>query len=290
MNQNQHDGGFLAGIRRASVLVSIVLLAPCVALAKPSTNVAVRSAVPILAADMDPAFSPRLGTYTYSIYWLVKTGAKAEISIERFDGKYYMATTARTGKLVDIFYRARYRGEVVMDTESLIPEKAEIRETVRSTLKHTVMDFANGIIDATRTRWKKGAPPFSVRKQQIDMASGAVRDYFSTILIARALPWREGDERSTLVFDGRGLSNVTLQCLGRKRIKAMSKQFDTWQIRVKIVQVGKVDKDDKLIADNIYLYLTTDAAREIVRIQADTPYGDINVKLRSFSPAEKQET
>jgi hypothetical protein len=262
-----------------------LLSMPCVALAIPSTNALVSDVVPILTTDMDPDFSPALGAYTYSIHWLVRTGAKAEISIERLKDKYHMTTTARTGRLVDVFYKARYRGEVVLDPESLIPENAEIRETVRSTHKHTVMEFRDGVIDSTRTRWKKGKPPFSVLSQQVDMDNGAVRDYFSAIIIARALQWHEGDKRSTVVFDGRGLNAVTLHCLGQKRIKAMGKKFDTWQILVKIVQIGRVDKDDELIADNIHLYLTTDNAREIVRLQADTTFGDIKIKLRSFKPA-----
>ncbi len=269
-----------------TIAVLLLLLLPRVVSAEPSTNTVATNAIPVSAADMDPDFTPRLGVYTYAIYWVVKTGAEAEISIEEFDGKYYMSTTARTGKLVDLVYKARYKGEVVLGCESLVPEKAEIWETVRSTHKHTTMDFDGDIIKSTRTRWKKGKPPFSVRKKQVDMAGGAIRDYFSTIIIARALQWQEGDKRCTTVFDGRGMSNVTLECLGQEAIKVIDEELDTWKIRVKIVQIGKVDKDDKLIADNIYLYLTTDNAREVVRIQADTSFGDINVKLKAFQPAE----
>jgi hypothetical protein len=200
-----------------------------------------------------------------------------------------MSVSARTGKLVDLVYKARFKGEAVLSVDDLVPEEAEVWETVRSTQKHTLMKFVDNVIDSTRTRWKKGKHPFSVRKKQIDMEQGKVRDYFSAVIIARALQWHEGDKRCTTVFDGRGLNNVTLECIDRKIIKAMGKSFDTWQIRVKIEQIGKVDEDDELIADNIYLYLTADSAREIILIQADTPFGEIKVKLNEFQSAGEGE-
>jgi hypothetical protein len=233
-------------------------------------------------SEMDPDFRPKLGVYSYSIHWLMKTGARAEISIERAGDHYYMTTTARTGKFVDLFYRVRYRGEAELDVGTLAPDTVEVDETVRSTYKHTVMDFDDGVISATRTRWKKNKPPFSVKEQKIDTHGGTIMDYFSTILIARAISWSEGDSRSVVVFDGRGLNNVTLDCVGMKALKVKGEKTDTWHIKIKIVQEGDVDEDDELIADNIHLYLTDDAAREIVLIQADTPYGDIRAKLDDF--------
>ena len=241
--------------------------------------------IPIDARDMDPDFSPKLGTYYYRFHWLLKTGAKTTVSIAKQGSEYHMTTTAATGKFVDLIYRVRYRGKAVLDAASLKPVMVEVKETVRSTKKHTVIEYEDGKLRATRTRKKKKRPKPSVHESDVDTKEGRVMDYFSAILLTRAVEWKKGARRSIEVFDGRGLNNVCLSCVGTKKIKVQGKRIKTWHIKVKVTQIGAVDEDDELIAEDINLYLTADEAREIIQIDADTPFGGLKVKLDRFVPA-----
>ncbi|MBT3191986.1 MAG: DUF3108 domain-containing protein [Verrucomicrobia bacterium] len=265
--------------------VLIAMLVPCVGVGRVTTSAVTGTASVFRAKDVEAGFAPKLGTYTYSIYWLTKTGAKATATIARSGDNYTMTTTARTGGFVDLFYRVRFKGEAILDAATLAPRKVEVAEIVRKTSKHAVMRFGNGVVRSRRKRWKKDRPPFSVVDQDVDTKNGQIMDYFSAVLVARGIPWKLGDARTTTVFDGRGLNTVMLECVGRRRLKVKKQRLNTWHIKVKIVQLGTVHKDDDLIAENINLYLTADAAREIVRIEADTSYGDIKVKLDRFEPA-----
>jgi len=271
--------------------LSLALLTPfCMADDSVETNLTVKVDLGFNAQDMDPEYSPKLGTYSYSIYWVMKTGAGVEICIARSGDQYIMTTSARTGRFVDLFYKVRYWGEAALDMTTLRPSEVELNEQVRSTHKHTMMGFDDGVLHCKRTRWKKKKAPFSIVERDVDTNNGVIKDYFSAILMARALPWKKGDTRTAVVFDGRGLNDVTLDCLGQELVKIEKKKVEAWHLKVKIVQVGKVDEDDELIADNIHLYLTSDEAREIVCIEADTVYGDIKIKLNNFKPSPQGQT
>ena len=244
--------------------------------------------IPIDARDMDPDFSPKLGTYYYRFHWLLKTGAKTTVSIAKQGSEYHMTTTAATGRFVDLIYRVRYRAKAVLDAASLKAVMVEVKETVRSTKKHTVIEYEDGKLRATRTRKKKKRPKPSVHESDVDTKEGRVMDYFSAILLTRAVEWKKGARRSIEVFDGRGLNNVCLSCVGTKKIKVQGKRIKTWHIKVKVTQIGAVDEDDELIAEDINLYLSADESREIIQIDADTPFGGLKVKLDSFVPAAQR--
>jgi hypothetical protein len=285
----------LDSIRRAwGVVLSVVVLSACSvwggdgAAPAPDSDsaTALRPTSKKLSRElMDPNFAPRLGTYTYRFHWLLKTGAESTVKVERVGDDYHMTTTAATGWFVDRVYRVRYKGVAVLDAETLTPRRVELHEEIRSTRKHTVMEYADGELRATRVKRKKKRKP-SERTYVQDTKGGQVLDYFSAVLIARAMAWAPGDVRTVEVFDGKGLSWAELTCVGKKRVKVRKRKIDTWKIRVRVVQGGEdLDEDDELIADDITLYLAADDSREIVRIEADTPFGNMKVILKKFVPA-----
>ncbi len=258
-----------------------------------ATNRVLRPTSEVLSkALMDPGFQPRLGTYTYRFHWLLKTGAESKVTVARVGDTYEMTTTAETGWFVDRIYRVRYRGVALLDAETLTPRRVELNEEIRSTRKDTVMEYRDGTLTSTRVKRKRKRDP-STRVYVQDTKGGQVMDYFSAVLIARAMAWSPGDVRTVEVFDGKGLSWAELTCEERTRVKTGmhdQKRMDVWKIRCRVVQGGEdLDEDDELIAEDIKLYLAADASREIVRIEAGTPFGDMKVVLDDFSPAPAEE-
>jgi hypothetical protein len=246
-----------------------------------------REPIPIVAELMEPDFSPRLGTYYYRFHWLLKTGAKTEISIERKDDDFVVATSGKTGWLVDKIYRVRYRGAAILNAVDLSPVRVDVKEEVRSTRKQTRMVYRGETIFSERVKKKKNKDPRYESFQQ-STRGGRVMDPFSATLIARAMPWATGDLRTIDVFDGRRLNRVTMTCVGQSRVKAAGEKHDAWVIKISITQGDPedLDEDDELITDQITAYLAANHSREVLQMEADTKFGDIKVVLESFEAAD----
>jgi hypothetical protein len=231
----------------------------------------------------DEDFAPRLGTYHYRFKWILRIGADADVSVLREGDEYVVATRVETGWFIDRIYRLRFYGSARLRAADFAPIRVDIKEEVRSTRKQVRMLYQDGEIVSERVKKKPGRDLLHQSYQQ-DARDGRVMDPFSATLVARSMPWALGDLRTIDVFDGRRMNQVTMECVGREEVETLGERRSAWVVKLKIVQGDpeNIDEDDELITDQVTVYLSADASREVLRIEADTKFGDIEVLLEEF--------
>ena len=267
--------------------------------------IALLQTVPIANADYIPpsqvvvrtqAYQPQetnfpRGSYDYQVSWqgIPVGSASIRIGTTYRDGKKMLdvEATARSGKVVNLLYELRHRSESVFSARELKPVEFLSQQTENSKFTNIEINFSpDGSIHAKTTNGNLNSQG---KSEEVSFKSeNATFDPISAAFLARSLPVDPAEDRSFDVFNGRHRYLISFHVVGREKITVAGKEYDAFKIKPLVKKLTDTEGEKRL--RKVYLWVSTDGSREILKLEGEVFIGSVSAKLVRFVPDTSPET
>jgi hypothetical protein len=181
----------------------------------------------------------------------------------------------------------RYRGEARIDPVdlSLIESWLEEQKGRSRTDVTRLRVEGEGNVVVEQTRRKRG----EVRKREATELSleGPVLDPFAFVLLARSVDWEVGvaDYFQVVVEDELWL--VGLNCIEETVLEVAGERRPAWVVIPTAERLDDEegdDEDDEPVVNELLVYVSADASREVLAVRTETGFGPVSLELEAFTP------
>jgi hypothetical protein len=230
----------------------------------------------ILAASPPRTVPFRVGeTLTYDVSWSTFLVAGTVVMTVREkkpsfgSDAYYIVAEARPAPFLAKLYTLYYKLDTLLDVYSLLPQRASFytEEGNQHRLKTTRFDRTARkafFEDQSSTTVKTNFP-----------IAASTLDALSSIYVLRAIPLKAGLHVTMPVTDDGLIYKLTIDVAAPERIKTPIGEIGAW----KVIPVVADDKG-QTIGKNLAVWISDDARRYPLKIQADLPVGNFALVLR----------
>jgi hypothetical protein len=182
---------------------------------------------------------------------------------------YYIVAEGRPTPLLSKLYTLYYKMDTLLDTYTLLPQRGSVysEEGKRHRFKTTQFDRAARKVFfeyKTDTTVKADFP-----------TSPVTQDALSAIYVLRAIPLKGGDRMTMPVTDNGINYKVQFDVGALERVKTPMGQQSAWRVKLSVF-----DDKNKSVGRNVAIWMSDDARRLPVKLQADLPVGSFNLTLR----------
>jgi hypothetical protein len=218
-------------------------------------------------------------TLTYDVTWsqFLTAGTAVTRVVEKKSSfgstAYAIVADGRPVPLVARFYPLYYKMESLVDSATLLAQ---------STLLYR--EEGGGRHQAT-TRFDR-AKHRAYYELHVDPPTKAdfaippnVQDGLATLYAIRSHAFKAGDRLTVPVADNGALYTVEFEVSGRERVRVPFVEADAWSLRLAIV-----DAHGKPAANNARIWISTDAQRAPLKLQAELAVGAFVLALRERKP------
>ena len=195
--------------------------------------------------------------------------------------------TARSGKVVNLLYELRHRSESVFSARELKPVEFLSQQTENSKFTNIEINFSpDGSIHAKTTNGNLNSQG---KSEEVSFKSeNATFDPISAAFLARSLPVDPAEDRSFDVFNGRHRYLISFHVVGREKITVAGKEYDAFKIEPLVKKLTDTEGEKRL--RKVYLWVSTDGSREILKLEGEVFIGSVSAKLVRFVPDTSPET
>lgn len=216
-------------------------------------------------------------TLTYDVAWsqyLVAGSAVARVVEKRpsyNSSAYYIVAEGRPIPLIARFYSVYYKMDSLLDSFTTLSQRMSVYKEEGSR-KH----YASTTFDRSKRRaeFEVQAEPAPVRNEFAVPQN--VQDGLATLYALRGRTFTAGDRLSIPVTDEGALYTANFEVSGPEPIKVPMGQVDAWNLRIQIL-----DATNQPVGRNVGAWISTDARRLPVKLQADLPVGSFALALRT---------
>ena len=113
-----------------------------------------------------------------------------------------------------------------------------------------------------------------VEKTEIPVPAGT-QDGLAALYVLRARPFKAGETFTTMVADSGGLYSVPVRVGAPEQVRVPAGEFSAWPLTAEIL-----DAQNQAVWKNIAVWISNDARRLPVRLQAELPVGHFVLSLR----------
>jgi Protein of unknown function (DUF3108) len=216
-------------------------------------------------------------TLTYDVAWsqfLVAGSAVARVVEKRSSynsSAYYIVAEGRPIPLIARFYSVYYKMDSLLDSFTTLSQRMSIYQEEGTRKRYTSTTF-----NRSRRRAQ-----FEVQAEPVPLTSDFavpqnVQDGLSTLYALRSRTLRAGDRLSIPVTNDGAMYTANFEVTGPEAIKVPMGQIDAWNLRIQIL-----DANNQAAGQNIGAWISTDARRLPVKLQADLPVGSFVLALRN---------
>jgi hypothetical protein len=264
--------------RITSSTLALVALASLTLYAQRASRPAARPAPPAKAAaprvERPVPFRPG-ETLSWDVSWssyLTAGTAVATVKEKKasFNSTaYYIVAEGRPTPLLSKLYSLYYKMDTLLDSYTLLPQRGSVysEEGKRHRFKTTQFDRAARKVlfeYRTDTTMKADFP-----------TSAVTQDALSAIYVLRAIPMKPGD-RMTMPVSDNGLNyKVQFDVGALERVRAPIGEQSALKVKLSVF-----DDKNKPVGRNVAIWMSDDARRLPVKLQADLPVGSFNLLLR----------
>ena len=186
---------------------------------------------------------------------------------------YYVYAEGRPTPLIARFYPVYYKLDTLLDVYTLLPQRAASYSDEHGQKKLNVVRFNRGagtadyeVQSSTPTKNRLLVPPLT-------------EDALSAVMAVRATPLLEGG-RITMPVVERGVLYTMKVTVGAKELVATGAgRFTAWRLKPTVV-----DAEGRELARGIALWISDDARRLPVRLEAELAVGRFVLLLKSVTP------
>jgi len=287
----------VSGQRAVDVAVILWRAALCAAL--------LQTCVPIVSADYIPpsrvivrtkAYQPQetnfpRGSYEYEISWQGVPVGSASIRIgstSRGGRKMLdVEATARSTKVVGVFYELRHRSESIFSAQDLKPVEFLSQQTENSRFTSIDVNFSpDGVIRAKVVKGKVNSP--GKTEEVVFKSENATFDPITAAFLARSLPINPAEDLSFDIFNGQHRYLISFHVVGREKIKVAGKDYDAFKVEPRVKKLTDSQGEKRL--RKAYLWVSADGSREVLKLESEVFFGSVSAKLVRFVPDTAPET
>jgi hypothetical protein len=214
-------------------------------------------------------------TLTYDVSWSSYLTAGTAVTAVKekkpsFNSTaYYITAEGRPTPLLSKLYSLYYKMDTLIDSYTLLPQRGSIysEEGKRHRFRTTTFDRkANKVFfeyQATTTV----TDTFST--------SPVAQDALSAIYVLRAVPFKTGDRMTMPVSDAGTNYKGQFEIGPSERVKTGIGELTAWRIKLTLF-----DDQNRAVGRNLALWISDDARRLPVKLQAELTVGSFNLILR----------
>lgn len=231
----------------------------------------VEAAVPFKAGE----------SLTYDVSWssyLVAGTAVATVREKRpsYDSTaYYIVAEGRPLPLLARLYNLYYKMDALVDSYTLLSQRGSVYSEEGD-------DHQLGI-----TRFDRAARRAYFEHQADDTArvdfavSPQTQDGLAVLYALRARAFKAGDRLTMSIADGGSLYTMSATVGAPERVRVPLGEFSAWNLTV-----GLVDAQGQPVWQNVAVWISSDARRLPIKMQAELPVGQFVLALRDASPSK----
>jgi len=216
-------------------------------------------------------------TLTYDVSWssyLTAGNAMLKVMEKKASygsDAYYIVAEGRPAPLLSKLYELYYKADTLLDVYSLLPQRASVYsdEGKRHRMKVTTFDQA-----AKKAHYE--VQTRTVVKKDVAIPS-YTQDALAAIYVLRAIALKQGDKFVMPVSDGGETYKVQMQIGGVEAVKTGIGEMRAWKITPVLPSANSGG------ARRLTLWLSDDARRLPVRLQAQLAVGSFDLTLKSAS-------
>jgi hypothetical protein len=242
-------------------------------------NIGLTLALSAMAAAPQKAERPvpfKVGeTLTYDVSWssYITAGTFVTTVKEKkpsYDSTaYYIVAEGRPTPLLSKLYSLYYKVDTLIDSYTLLPQRRSIYSEEGSRHRFRATQFDRKTNKAVY-EYNAG----TTVKTSIS-TSPVAQDALSAIYVLRAVPFKAGDRMTMPVSDGGQTYKGQFEIGGPERVK--TGMGDTSAFRIKLTLL---DDKNRTVGRNVALWMSDDAGRLPVKMQAEAAVGSFNLTLR----------
>ena len=234
------------------------------------------AAQPARTAQLADATVPfRVGeTLTYDVTfssYLVAGTAVATVEDKRSVSSmsaYHIVAEGRPVPMLSSVYAVYFKMETLLDSVTLLPHRVAIYSEDGAQKRIGRTSF-----DRVTRRASFEVEPETAAPREFDVPQ-QVQDGLSALYVLRSMNWKTGDQVVMPVTAEGNVYAVRTAVTGLERVSVPIGELDAWNLKVDI------DNIDQSAANNIGVWISTDARRLPLKMQADLPLGRFEVLLR----------
>jgi len=213
-------------------------------------------------------------TLTYDVSWSdLLTAGTATVSVRDRRASFgstawYVVAEGRPTPLLAKLYTLYYKADTLIDTRTLLPQRGSVfsQEGGRQRMKETQFDHAaRRAVFQMRTRT-------TMREDQ--RLPGTTHDPLSAVYALRAMTLAPGATATFAVADSGELYTVTARVVGREVVETGVGSLPAWKVVPSIR-----DEQGRPFGQGLALWISDDARRVPVRLQATLPVGSFVLTL-----------
>lgn len=214
-------------------------------------------------------------TLTYDVSWssfMVAGTAVTTVSERRPTGQtpaYHIVAEGRPIPLVARLYSLYYKMETFLDPATLLPQEGSLYREEGSKQRRGTTRFDR----RARKAFFEFQSDTTVRSD-LNIPARA-QDGLSALYNLRASALGASTKLSVPIIDDGSLYTVTMQAAGSERVRVPLGDVTAWNVKVNIT-----DATGQPVGQNIGLWISDDARRLPVKIQAELPVGTFALALR----------
>jgi hypothetical protein len=229
-----------------------------------------------------------LGSYTYSLGWQGIEVGESTLTITKEtneSGKEVLKVSAeaKTGKVIDVFYRLRHISTAFIDPETFTPFKFITEQKENSRKKKRIVTYeADGSIKSERwgSKGKKEDIQFKSNNYTLDPITAAV--------VAKSTKIEVGKKVRLDVFNGKHRFLITFNVLSEETVEINGEKRSAFKVEPQVVRLTNTKPEKRL--KKAYLWISNDKKREILKLESKVWVGSVAAKLKGFKPEVKAET
>jgi len=173
---------------------------------------------------------------------------------------YYIVAEGRPTPLVGKLYSLYYKMDTLLDSYTLLPQRGTVYSEEGSKHRFKVTKFDH---TAHKVAFEYQAAGTASDNYAVP---AYVQDALSAIYVLRSVPLKAGDRMTMPVTDNGTNYKVQVEVAPAERIKTPFVEMNAWKLRL-----GVADAGGKPQGRNIALWLSDDARRLPLKLQADLP-------------------
>ena len=182
---------------------------------------------------------------------------------------YYIIAEGRPTPLLSKLYSLYYKVDTLIDAFTLLPQRGSVysEEGKRHRFKATLFDRKANTVAYEYTA--------DTTQRQSLPTSPVSQDALSAIYVLRAVPFKPGDRMTMPVSDGGVNYKGQFEIGAPEAVKTGLGSVSAFRLKLSLA-----DDKNKPVGRNIAVWLTDDARRLPVRVQAELAVGSFNLTLR----------
>jgi hypothetical protein len=251
-----------------------VLLALAIVIA--AANGSPLAQTPATGGRPDRAVPFRIGeTLTYDVSWstflvagtVVTTVKEKKQSAD--STAYYLVAEARPTPLLSSLYPLYYKLDTLLDASTLLPHRGSLytEEGKRHSVKTTTFDrkARRAFFEHQSTTTAKADFPIEPSTQ----------DALSVVYVLRTIPLNTGSHLTMPVTDDGAKYTMTIDVAGQERVKTPLGETAGWK-----AVLALTDERGDAVGRNMAVWISNDARRYPLKMQAELPLGTFVLLLR----------